>query len=144
MREDYKPGDLSARIVFSRVMGNGPDAGKVRPALSITCQTSGLTLELELTPVQLTEMLSGSSADVPADKVTGFKHIQRWGKYAISQARYIDTSPRDYAHKGDPRELPHLAPVIADMESYGWSVDTPHRNNSGKWVLFGRKYVDQP
>lgn len=139
MREDQKPGNLSARITFGHV-----GSGEVRPALSITCETSGLNLELELTPVQLTEMLSGSTAYVPAEKVSGFKGIKLWGKYSQTMKQTVDTSPRDYVFNGDPRELPHLAPVIAEMEDHGWRVDTPHKNNGGKWVLIGRKYVDQP
>lgn len=144
MQEDRKPGDLSARLSFSHGMSFGPDGRKIHPHLLITCATSGFVLELNLTPEQLTDMLSGGAADVPADKVSGFKNVKLWGKYEQVQTRTVDTSPRDYAFKGDPRELPHLAPVIAEMEADGWRVDRPRRNNSSKWVLIGRTYVDQP
>lgn len=30
------------------------------------------------------------------------------------------------------------------IEADGYVVDEPHRNNAGQWVIFGRRYDDQP
>jgi hypothetical protein len=140
-REENQPGDLSARISFGRVMGTGPEAGTIRPTLSITCETSGLNLELTLTPTQLVEMLSGSQAQVLAENVSGFRDIKNWGKYSEHVRRAVPIQTGDYAHEGNPRALPHLAPVIAELQDDGWQVDTPRRDNGGKWIIVGRRYI---
>lgn len=143
MRDDHQPGDLSARLTFGRVFGTGPDAGQTRPILSITCETSGLTLELPLTAAQLADMLSGSAAYVPTDKVSGFRGIKNWGKYSRHVTRTVAAQQGDYATKIDARKLPHLASVIAEIEADGYRCDMPRRNNGGQWVIIGRKYVDK-
>lgn len=143
MREENKPGDLSARISFGRWMGNGPNAGKVCPRLSITCETSGLGLELELTPEQLADMLSGSAAQVSATEVHGFRGIKNWGRYSKHVTRTVPVKIDDYKSAGSPRKLPHVAPVIEELEADGWRVDVPRRNNGAQWVITGRKYVDK-
>jgi hypothetical protein len=141
-REENQPGDLSARISFGRVMGTGPEAGTIRPTLSITCETSGLNLELNLTPTQLVDMLSGSQAVVPAEMVSGFRDIKNWGKYSEHVTRTVYVQSGDY-RSDTPSTLPHVAPVIAELEAEGWRVDTPRQGGGGKWVIIGRKYVDR-
>lgn len=142
MREDHKPGDLSARISFGRVMGNGPDSGKIRPSLSITCETSGLNLELDLTPEQLTEMLSGGAAQIAASKVSGFRGLARWGKYHQSISRTVATRVGDYS--ADPTTLQYVMEKVHEIEAEGYKCDTPRRNNKQQWVITGRRYVEKP
>lgn len=142
IRDEYNPGDLSVRLSFPRASGPGLIDDRVCPTLSITCQTSGLTLELDLTPAQLAEMLGSGSAQVAAKSVTGFAGVRDWGKRAKVITRTVDTASGDYSAKA-PASLPHVAPVIADMRADGWQVEAPRRNNSGKWVLVGRKYTDE-
>jgi len=138
MREDHKPGDLNAQISFVHGMGET----QIWPILTITCATSGLTLELELRPEQLAEMMGGRSAYVPAGKVSGFQGIRKWGKYSQHVTRTVRQEFGD-SRTEDPKVLPHVAPVLREMQADGWEVGTPRRNNQGQWVLIGRKYVDK-
>lgn len=146
MREDYKPGDLSVRLGFGRVYGTGPDRGNIKPHLEITDQCSGKTLTINLTPEDLAEMLGGGAAQVLADAVIGFKGLRDFGKKHEMVQRVVKTQSGDYNFQdGDKqiRKLPHLAPVIAELEAEGYRADTPRRNNSGGWVVIGRRYVEQ-
>lgn len=142
MRND-NPGDLSVRIGFSRPYGAGGDANRVRPAIEIIDGTSNKRIEIELTPQQLTDMLSGSEARVPADKVTGFKGLKDWGKYHKFMIEVVPFETGDHAHKGSPGMLPHVQKVVSRIEAAGYRVDTPRRNRDG-WQVIGRRYDDQP
>ena len=143
-RDEYKPGDLSVRLSFGQVMGIRADltSERVIPRLEITDQTSGKTVNIELTSRQLTEMLAGSSAEVTADHVTGFKGLAQWGKFQKVVTRTVKTQMGDF--NADPMTLPYVAEVIAEFEADGYTCDVPRRNNSGQWVLFGRRYDNQP
>lgn len=144
MRDEFKPGDLSVRLAFGRVYSTGADQGKIKPSLEITDRTSGEQLTIEITGEQLTEMLAAGAAEVSADKVQGFRRLSRWGKYLKTTQRTVKTRPDDYAFKGDPATLPHVAPAIADLQSQGYDPDRPRRNNAGQWAIVGRRYDDQP
>lgn len=147
MTRDEKPGDLSVRMVFSRIMGIGPDAMKVRPRICISDGTSGLTLEIELTPELLTEFLAGGEARASAERVTGFKSLKNWGKFLKVVMKHVPIEPGDYAMTGDPidpRSLPHVAAMISDIEADGYVCDVPRRNNNRQWVVVGRRYDEQP
>lgn len=144
MRDD-KPGDLALRMVFARMMGNGPDAMNVRPALHISDGTSGLNLEIELTPSLLTELLAGGEARVAADKVSGFKRLRDWGKYHKMVTRLVPFERDDYGHDvNKASDLPHVAKMMAEIEADGYVCDRPRRNNARQWVIIGRRYDDQP
>jgi hypothetical protein len=143
-REEYQPGDLSIRFSFGRVYGTGPDRGKIRPGIEITDQTSGLTLTLNLTPEDLAELFAAGAAQVPAASVHGFKGVSQWGKYLHIMTVNVKSESGDYAHKGKPRSLPHVAAGIAEIEAAGYVADTPHRNNQNQWVITGRKYEPKP
>src|ERR1051325_825818 len=141
-RDNYQPGDLSVRFKFNRTIGNGLDVGKVTPSVEITDQTSGLSIEFELTAEQLTKLFAGSAAEISADKVEGFKDIKNWGKRLKIAQRYVQIESGSWPR--DSRKLPHVAKVIAELESEGYGCDKPYRNNAGKWVITGRRYDDQP
>jgi hypothetical protein len=143
MRDEYQPGDLSIRIGFAR--GYGADSGKVHPKVEITDQTSGLHVELQLTAEQLVDMLGGSEAQVPAAKVSGYRGVRNWGKYLHIKTATVKTKPGDYKlGEADPRELPHVAEAVAEIEAAGYRCDTPRRNNGQQWVIVGRRYDDTP
>jgi hypothetical protein len=147
MREDYKPGDLSVRLQFGRVYGGGPDRGKIKPGIEIVDECSGKQINIELTAEQLAEMLGGGAAQVDADKVSGFKGLRDWGKTQEMVTRMVDVDLGDWKVREDDkaaRTLPHVAAVIAEIEADGYRVDAPRRNNNGKWVLIGRRYVEKP
>src|SRR6185369_4844617 len=139
MREEFKPGDLSVRIAFGRVYGTSPERGRVKPSIEITDQTSGLHLTVELTAEDLTEILAGGAAEIPVARVSGFKGVGRWGKYLHTMTINVKAENSDYAHKGKPNELPHVAAGIAQVEAAGYIADTPRRNNQSQWVITGRK-----
>jgi hypothetical protein len=141
---DRNPGDLAVRLVFSRVYGSGPDSGQVRPSIEISDGTSGLSLNIELTPHLLTEMLGGGSAEVTADKVQGFKGLRDWGKHLKTMSKSVSVEQGDYKHKDDPETLPHVAKAIAEITAAGYIPGTPRMNNAQKWVITGRRYDDQP
>lgn len=142
-RDEFTPGDLSVRMSFVRVMGRGPDSGKVMPTIEVTDQVSGALIRMQLTAEQLTEMLCGGAADVSADKVTGYRGIRHWGRYQKVDQRLVDTQMGDY-NVSDPKSLPYVAEAIAELEADGYEVATPRRNNSSKWVIFGRRYDEHP
>jgi len=139
MRDDFKPGDLSVRIAFGRVYGNGPDRGQVRASIEIADQTSGKQITIEIT-----EMLAGGAAEVSADQVQGFRGLARWGKYLKTKQLSVKSKMDDYAFKGDPTKLRHVAEAIAALAADGYEADTPRRNNQGQWVIVGRRYDEQP
>jgi hypothetical protein len=148
---DSKPGDLTIRMGFARMMGmmgTGPDAMSVRPSIQITDGTSSKQLTIELTPQLLTEMLAGGEARVTADKVSGFGGLQDFGKYHQMAARYVPVQNGDVSRKKgeeiDPRTLPHVAAVLKELEADGFTCDFPRRNNQAKWVIIGRKYTAKP
>ena len=148
MHEDHKPGDLSVRLSFGRVYGTGSDRGQVKPGIEITCQTSGKKLTIELTPEDLAEMLAGGAAEIPTDRVNGFQGVHDWGKDHVLVTRKVKTEADDYklrygAH-GQPRQLPHVAKVIAEIEADGYKAADPRRDNTGHWVIIGRKYEARP
>lgn len=142
MRDD-KPGDLSVRLSFGRVIGNGPDDGKIRPSLHIADGTSGRNLEIELTPAQLTEMLSGGAAQVTADKVRGFRGVQDWGKYHKIVTEYVPVASGEQ-YDASPYDLDHVAEAVRRIEAQGYVIDRPRRNNRRQWVIIGRRYDEQP
>lgn len=136
---DSNPGDLSVRLTFGQVLGSG--AGAIRPTIAVTDGTSGCTLEIELTPEQLTAILSGSAAEVTADKVSGFLGIQNWGKRHELMTRTVKTQQGDWLPGANPRKLPHVAAAVQEVEDAGYRTDRPRRNNAGMWVVIGRRYV---
>lgn len=146
MRGETNPGDLSVRLAFGQTYGMGPERGKVSPRLEVTDQKSGRQLEIDLTHEDLVEMLAGGAAEVPADRVTGFRGVRDWGKTHVHVTRLVTTQPSDWnIREGEgARKLPHVAAVIAEMEADGYRCDAPRRNNGGQWVLIGRKYEDLP
>lgn len=146
--KDSNPGDMSVRIGFARVFGGGPEQGQLRPSIQITDGTSGLTLELNLTAADIAELISGSEVRVTANDVTGFGGVQQWGKYRKHKTLRVETAPGDYKLKDRDgaaiRALPHVAPLVAELEADGFRVDTPTRDNSGHWRVTGRRYDEQP
>jgi hypothetical protein len=143
-RDDFKPGDLAVRLSFARALGFRSDRPAVSPRLEILDQTSGSTIEIELTAEQLTEMLSGGSADVTADKVTGFKGLGRWGKFQKTISRTVPGQPNDYKFRDHPENLSHVMAAVEQIEADGYVCDTPRLNNARQWVIFGRRYDGQP
>jgi hypothetical protein len=145
MSSEYTPGDLGVRIAFTRSFGLSEGSRQVHPTIEIRDQTSGKTLEIELTAEQLAAVLSGSEAQVPALRVTGFKGVAQWGKYHKSVSQGVKMAADDYRVEGDAiRKLPHVAQVIAQMEADGYTVERPRQNNARMWVIIGRRYDDQP
>lgn len=148
MREDYKPGDMSVQLAFGRIFG-GPDQGQIKPHLSVTDQTSGRSITINLTAEDLAEMLAGGTANIPADRIIGYKSTKVWGKYPKIKKLTVKTQGDDYKLRdGDLGTkaplLPHIAPAIAQLVADGFVPDAPRRNNSGEWVLVGRRYDDNP
>lgn len=142
-RDGYIPGDMSARITFPRTMGIGPDSGKVTPTLEITDEVSGSTIRLDLTPEQLTDMLSGAAAAVPAAKVSGYPGVRNWGRYQKVTSRTVPVERDD--HKAtEAASLPHVAMAIHELEADGFEADPVRRNNAGQYVIFGRRYDELP
>lgn len=139
---DSKPGDLSVRLSFSRIMS--PKAEGIFPCLEITDGTSGLCLMIELTAAQIAEMLAGGAAEVTADKVAGFGSVGNWGKYLKTMRVLVDVEHGDYIGNADPAALPHVAAAIAEVESAGYRCNKPRRNNAMQWVVTGRRYDDRP
>lgn len=139
-RDNRKPGELSVRLGFGHSLDAGPST--VVPHLDITDETSGMTLQIRLTPEQLTEMLAGGTAEVDADRIVGFAHLHRWGKYLKVMTKHVKTQTGDFNKK--PFDLPHVAAVVEEIEDAGYLVGTPHRNNAGQWVITGRRYDAQP
>lgn len=147
MRDDPKPGDLSVRIRFARVYGNGPDRGAIKPGLTIRDEASGKQLDIELSAADFAEMLGGGEARVKAKDVSGFKGVRDWGKEHQMVSRTVKAEPGDWQAREDDkaaRALPHVAAVIAEIEADGYRVESPRRNNSGQWVIIGRRYVAKP
>jgi hypothetical protein len=140
-RDEFKPGDLAVRLAFSRGMSSTTG---VFPHLEVTDQTSGSTIDIRLTAEQITEMLAGGTANVTADKVTGFKGLSRWGKYHKVTSRVVPGQSGDYDSKDHPETLPHVAAAIEEIEAEGFVCDKPRRTNAGDWAVFGRRYDDQP
>lgn len=136
---DSNPGDLSVRLSFAQVLD--PGGGRIRPTIAVTDGTSGCTLEIELTPEQLTAILSGSAAEVTADKVSGFLGIQNWGKRHELMTKTVKTQQGDWLPGTNPRKLPHVAAAVQEVEDAGYRTDRPRRNNAGMWVVIGRRYV---
>lgn len=144
-RDEFKPGDLSVRLSFATVMGNVPEGGsRVRPRLEVTDQTSGKTINIELTAKQIAEMFAGSAAEVTADQVTGFKGLAHWGKYQKIISRTVPSQPSDYKFREHPLVLPHVMAAVRAVEADGYTAEAPRRNNEGQWVVFGRRYDDRP
>lgn len=147
--KDRKPGDFTVRIGFGREFGGGEDQGMLKPSLAITDGTSRLTLTLKLSAADIAEMLNGSEVRIDAEQVTGFQGVKNWGKYHRHATRTVKTEPGDYKFgysDGEAiRKLPHIAPIIAELEADGYRVvGTPSRDNSGLWQITGRRYDDQP
>jgi hypothetical protein len=142
-RDEFTPGDMSARISFPRTMGTGPNSGKVHATLEVTDEVSGGTIRLDLTPEQLTDMLSGSAAEVSASKVSGYAGVRNWGRYQKVTSRVVSVE-RDDHKAAEAASLPHVAKVIAELEADGFKVDPVRRNNAGQYVIFGRRYDDLP
>lgn len=143
MREEYQPGDLSVRIGFGRVMGNGPDAGTVKPTIEITDQTSGNSLQIEITAKDFTDLMSGGGVEVPRDRVSGFKGLSRWGRYLKIRHKVVPSGSGDYLVKTDPLELPHVADAVAEIEADGFTCDKPSLSH-GNWRVVGRRYDETP
>lgn len=143
MREEYTPGDLSVRLSFPTTM-NTLDGDRIRPSLEIVDQTSGRAMQIDLTSDQLVRMLSGGSASVSADQVSGFRGLDQWGKYLGVTSRAVPTRSEDYKFKGDPASLPQVAEAIRELEAEGFTCDAPRRNNASQWIIVGRRYTDQP
>lgn len=145
---DANPGDMSVRIGFARVYGGGEDQGALRPSLQITDGTSGLTITLDLTAADIAELMAGSDVRVTADKVTGHRGARDWGKYHKHQTLSVSTQPGDHKLRDRDsaaiRALPHVAPLVAQLEADGYRVGTPTRDNTGKWRVTGRRYDAQP
>ena len=145
MRDEYKPGDLSVRLSFGRVYGTSANRGQIKPAIEITDQTSGRVLIIDITAAELAEMLGGGAAEVPADRVQGFRGVGKWGRYLKTTQRLVKGQTGDYEIKdGEGAKLPHIAKVIAEIEADGYRCDSPRRNNSGQWVIIGRRYDEKP
>lgn len=146
MRSDEEKGSVSVRLSFGRVYGSGPERGKIKPSLEVSDATSGASLTVDLTEADLAELFAGGAAHVPAVRVSGHRHLGRWGRYSKHVQRMVPTVVGDYDTKeaGAIRALPYLAPVISELEAEGWTVETPRRNNSSKWVIIGRRYDETP
>jgi len=145
-RDERKPGDLSIRFGFARVFGGGPDQGELRPSLSITDGPSGKSIEIELNPADLAELMSGSEVQVTAAAVSGFRALRDFGKRHEMSTRTAKSEPGDYRHLRDTNKvkaLPHVAAMIADLEDAGYRCDLPRLNNAGMWTVVGRRYIEQ-
>lgn len=147
MDNDKQPGGLRIRIGFARIFGGGgPAQGQLKPSLEITDASSGRTVTVELSGADIAEMLSGSEVTVPAENVSGFKAFRDFGKVHSMQTRSAKSEPGDYRVLRDTakvKALPHVAAMIADLESLGYRCGLPSLNNSSVWTVHGRRY-DEP